>query len=378
VNGIPLSWIGMAAERRLVSLPGELAGYLVLGVLDSLGSRCARAAGDDIELLEDGRVVLKMMVSCDIRSRDENLRSLLSALLAVACSLSPALSRAASAALDGVSPGFPEGLATALIPVNRGAARRALARLYREVAKVSAATGGGPSSEAPGATSRQHSPAPASGVDRTETESLGLENRAGFRAERLQRESSLAPASGIDRVATETPELENFGVSQVIGPPQESADRLCARVNANAVSKALSLPDVAVDDCTAVLPLVRRRRTVTAEVEPVQSEIELTTVDTVVEISDEEISYCEPIDAEPDGAVLADFRYGLAAPVEVEPLFRLSELPIVRSRSTLEQLSQQFVFEPLWSEAELCQKLRLVAGFDLTPGPRPCEPSIRS
>ncbi|HEY5956800.1 MAG TPA: hypothetical protein VIV60_09620 [Polyangiaceae bacterium] len=131
--GVPLRTIIDVARRRQIILPGELAGYIVLGVVDASRPLGARAALDEIRLGDDGRVIIGTHKS-DVRSGQVDYRRILAELLEVADLPSLALRRAASGA--GSSETFSTDLQTSLIPVNRAAARRRLARLYRELLKL--------------------------------------------------------------------------------------------------------------------------------------------------------------------------------------------------------------------------------------------------
>lgn len=138
MKGISFNLILSAAATHVVSLPAELAGYLVLGVLDALGSRCSKVAADDIYLDEDGRVDLARIESGDRETSERSCRRLLRALLEVSVSPSPALKHAALSTDECERGPLGRELQTALVPVNRGAARRALSRLYREIRRNTA------------------------------------------------------------------------------------------------------------------------------------------------------------------------------------------------------------------------------------------------
>ncbi len=124
-----------AAQRRLAALPGELAGYLALGVADQTGGLPLRLDLGELWLDGDGRVLVAPACNpCTEGQAEANLRRLLRCLLSSGCSVTPALLRAGTRSESIGMRGFVRELETALIPVNRSAARRALARLSREVA----------------------------------------------------------------------------------------------------------------------------------------------------------------------------------------------------------------------------------------------------
>ncbi len=118
-----------AARAREVSLVGEIVGYLVLGAVERLGT--ARQLGlEEMTLSEDG--LLASRVAEDRGSR-VGPRELLAVLLAAATSAPPALR---AAARPGDVGAFVSEIEAALIPLNRAAGKRALARLARETARA--------------------------------------------------------------------------------------------------------------------------------------------------------------------------------------------------------------------------------------------------
>ena len=126
-----------AARSRAASLAAEVAGYLVLGAADQAAARAV--TGDDVVLGEDGTVRIASGHSADDAQAEAALRLLLGQLLLEASSVTPALLRAsqrpAAAGIDALV----QELEAALIPVNRGAGRRALARLHRDTDRARAA-----------------------------------------------------------------------------------------------------------------------------------------------------------------------------------------------------------------------------------------------
>lgn len=126
-----------AAQARRAPLVAELAGYLVLGAADQSAGAPRRMHAADIVLAEDGGVrVVGAGQACAAEAAEESLRGLLRGLMQVASSATPALFRSMQRASgEGVDALIRE-LETALIPVNRSAARRALARLHRETTRA--------------------------------------------------------------------------------------------------------------------------------------------------------------------------------------------------------------------------------------------------
>jgi hypothetical protein len=133
---VTLSEVKRAARAHRAPLAGESAGYLVLAIADQvLGApRLVQAA--DVQLTEDGALrVLSGHASSDVDA-ELSLRRALEQLLLVASSGSAALSRAARRTSPIGLSALVHELEAALIPVNRAAARRALARIQRETARA--------------------------------------------------------------------------------------------------------------------------------------------------------------------------------------------------------------------------------------------------
>lgn len=137
MTGMAWNRIISAAKCRAVAFPAELAGYLVLGVTDALAGGSAVPKPEDISLDREGRVGLLSAAPYERGEANSCLRDLLKTALAVSSSPSSALNRLVSTGGDEPErTDFARLLQKALIPVNRGAARRALARLYRELIRV--------------------------------------------------------------------------------------------------------------------------------------------------------------------------------------------------------------------------------------------------
>jgi hypothetical protein len=125
----------VAAKR--VPLAPELAGYLVLGVADGTEAGTGPVDPKTVFISEQGTVVLvrpkRDLVEGDTEA---SVRALLARLLETSGSSTPALNTAATRRAGHGLPALVEELEAALIPVNRAAGRRALARLAREAKRV--------------------------------------------------------------------------------------------------------------------------------------------------------------------------------------------------------------------------------------------------
>jgi hypothetical protein len=136
LNGVTVAQTVVVSEQRHAALPAELAGSLVLAAADALASLSMRVGPQELVLLEDGTMRVCGGTPADEASAERSLRSLLDRVLLSACSVTPALLRAARRPCHGSVSDLVRELEVALIPTNRGAARRALARLCREVTQA--------------------------------------------------------------------------------------------------------------------------------------------------------------------------------------------------------------------------------------------------
>lgn len=127
-----------AARAHAAPLAAESAGYLLLAVADHAAVAPRAVAPDEIELGADGAVRLRAPRGGGVagESVEANVRRLLSRALQVSSSVGPGLRRAAERRDDAGLERLVRELETALIPVNRSAARRALSRLHRETERA--------------------------------------------------------------------------------------------------------------------------------------------------------------------------------------------------------------------------------------------------
>lgn len=126
----------VAARAGLAALTSETVGYLVLGAADRV-SQASPASFEvgDIELDERGMVTVPGIRPAAQDRSEIQLRTALGDLLDHAQSRAPALDRVRRDA-ERSSGRLIGQIEAALIPVNRAAARRALARLHRDVMRA--------------------------------------------------------------------------------------------------------------------------------------------------------------------------------------------------------------------------------------------------
>jgi hypothetical protein len=148
-GSITLEDVFVMVGSRKVPLAPELAGYLALEIAEG-----ADEAGGDVDprsvyIAEEGTVAL--VKRRDARSGDPegSIRVILGRLLDASGAKTPALTAAARRRSTGNLHALAEELEAALIPVNRAAGRRALARLAREVKRVAMRVGRSPPAHPP-------------------------------------------------------------------------------------------------------------------------------------------------------------------------------------------------------------------------------------
>lgn len=133
-NGsVTLAEVIDAARRSRGLLAAETAGYLVLGAADQVVASPRVIDERKCRVLVDGgRVIVPSAAPSAPATAEGSLRRLLRELLEVSHGNAPALSALADGTPRGTVETFVGELESALIPVNRAAASRALARLARE------------------------------------------------------------------------------------------------------------------------------------------------------------------------------------------------------------------------------------------------------
>jgi hypothetical protein len=141
-TSVTLEEVFGVVNAKRVPLAPELAGYLALEIAEG-----ADAAGGDIDprfvfIGEEGTVgLVRPKRDGAIGSAEGSVRTLLARLLDASGSQTPALGTASKRRAGSGLPSLVEELEAALIPVNRAAGRRALARLAREVKRVTLGVG---------------------------------------------------------------------------------------------------------------------------------------------------------------------------------------------------------------------------------------------
>lgn len=136
---VKLHEIMSAAHARSASLAAEVAGYLVLGAADQIAGAPRSLGYADVSLSEEGQIRIAGGTPVDELSAERTLREILAAMLLESSSVTPGLLRAAHKPSAAGVDALIREIEVALVPVNRAAARRALARLHRDVERARSA-----------------------------------------------------------------------------------------------------------------------------------------------------------------------------------------------------------------------------------------------
>ena len=156
---VTLEEVFSVVGSKRVPLAPELAGYLALDIAEKLGEGAGPVDAARVYIGEEGTVAIVKPRQVSAGDAEASLRKLLAKLLEAGGAQTPSLAAVAKKAAGGGVPALVEELEAALIPVNRSAGRRALARLAREVKRVTARIGRNAS--IPAAEERRAPSAPA-------------------------------------------------------------------------------------------------------------------------------------------------------------------------------------------------------------------------
>lgn len=141
-SSVTLDELFTVLATKRVPLAPELAGYLVLEIAEYADPNGGDVDPKCVFVSEEGTVALvKPRREAAAGDAETWVRAVLGRLLEASGSQTPALSAASKRPCGGGLAGLVEELETALIPVNRAAGRRALARLAREVRRVTLGVG---------------------------------------------------------------------------------------------------------------------------------------------------------------------------------------------------------------------------------------------
>ena len=154
-----------AVLARQVPLAAETAGYLLLDLASACSSDALAIEANAVVVSEEGVVAVVQATESTEPETEATLRLLLGKLLAAGGSSTPALQAAAERTPEGQRDLFVAELEAALIPLNRSAGRRAVARLAREARRVSMGIGRHGALTGPEKIARPSTPPPPQAFD---------------------------------------------------------------------------------------------------------------------------------------------------------------------------------------------------------------------
>lgn len=232
---VTLEDVFAVVSAKRVPLAPELAGYLILEIVDGADPAGGAIDPKSVFIGDEGTVALVRPRKDAASSEDaeSSARALLVRLLEASGSQTPALAATAKRRSGGGLRALASEVESALIPVNRSAGRRALARLAREVKRVTQGVGRNATSAAP-PRREDPKPEPAEAPARGDTGIEGFEDEAKTRA----KVSKDGP-----RVARpQPPALRRASASLPRTPPPPAAANPSDVDSADAVIAALGEP----------------------------------------------------------------------------------------------------------------------------------------
>lgn len=228
-TAVSLADVLALVDAKRVPMAPELAGYLVLEVAGALGDGAGVVDPARVHVGEEGSVaVVRPRGEPVVGDPEQSLREVLGRLLAGSGAATSALHatarRAPGAGLDALV----REIEAALIPVNRAAGRRAIARLSREVRRVRQGVGRN------AVTSARPASQPSFGAQEAKT--VPRTSPFGDEPSTTRRDSDLAPSSA------KVPSSGSAGPPGADAEPPRSGPA-AARAEGGAASLAPSLAE---------------------------------------------------------------------------------------------------------------------------------------
>jgi hypothetical protein len=319
---VTLAEVFDAVVRRRTTLAPETAGYLVLGLADQL-VHAPRAIEPRLcgIVVEGGTVVLNPAAAAPAADVERTLRRLLLSLLRIASGNAPALGTVASLPPRGELGGFVAELESALVPLNRGAAKRALSRLARDALR---ARGDGAPSDGEILIDLEQAPEPG-------------------------QRSPGPPALEPEPRSPAPPDALPFDL-----PALSPTERIAVATRARPATERTPLPH-------AVVPAFLEQEPVTAKTPP------------PTEFIEQRAATPSDVPAEPRRESLAEVDQLLAAAGETP--FQSS--PPGASSRGVEELLAQFSASESRQDSHLSRDLRRMADLEATPMPAGMPPTVR-
>jgi hypothetical protein len=258
----------VAAKR--VPLAPELAGYLILEIVDGADSAGGEIDPKSVFIGDEGTVALvrPKKDSAAAEDAETSARALLLRLLEASGSQTPALA-ATGRRRSGVGlRALGTEVESALIPVNRAAGRRALARLAREVKRVTQGVGRNASAPPPRREEPKPEPREESFEDeaRTRSKADGPKNRPLPAPPAIRRASASlprpVPPPAAPPPSSPPPAVSNEEGERDEGPPSPTPPPL--DVTSGTPPPARGLPKVQAPKPRTLTPMPREGATSTA------------------------------------------------------------------------------------------------------------------
>jgi hypothetical protein len=237
---VTLEDVFAVVSAKRVPLAPELAGYLILEIVDGADPAGGAIDPKSVFIGDEGTVALVRPRKDAASSEDaeSSARALLARLLEASGSQTPALAATAKRRSGGGLRALASEVESALIPVNRSAGRRALARLAREVKRVTQGVGRNATSAAPPRREDpKPEPAPASTRSDEPRGDTGVE---GFEDEAKTRAKVTKDGPRVAR--PQPPALRRASASLPRTPPPPAAANASDADSADAVIAALGEP----------------------------------------------------------------------------------------------------------------------------------------
>ncbi len=339
---VSLAEVARAARARQAPMAAESAGYLVLAVADQVALAAREVRSQAVELNQDGGIRLRAGDPTGEGEAERQVRGLLGELLQAASSVTPALLRVAGKRGPASLGGLIAELEAALIPVNRAAARRALARLSRETARA-LEQGLLPEPESPPAIAAVPAPAPAPAMQHAvDPEPIEVEVELTPEPLTETRPEPLAARrlSSIPPEPSRTPRIGTLMTPSVRVDPHDIAD---------------------VTDPMPAMEEIEPSDSLAAPAAEPEAPVELE--------ASVELEVLTELEASAEPPPLAAHDEPAPAPPVRVPRSREPR------RSDIGDLLRSFVNADGPSEPELRRELKKIAGLELTPPPTTAEPA---
>lgn len=225
-NSVTLDDVMAVVSSRRVPIAPELAGYLVLEIAEGGAAASSDIDGKSVFIGDEGTVAVVTPKGKGDGDGEGSLRKILARLLEASGSQTPALLAAAKKNGQANLGALVEELEAALIPVNRAAGRRALARLSREVKRIMLGVGRNAQTAAPPAPApptRAPAPPPRAVVPKVPEPKAPNRNPPPVEKPRLEAPAARAPREEPKGPVEAAPVPAGLAPSLLVGSAPRSA-----------------------------------------------------------------------------------------------------------------------------------------------------------